>query len=189
MTSATLQDVYESASSKMDGALQSLTKHLIGVRGGQASPAMMENVKVSYYGQMTPMLQVGAITAPEAQLLVVNPWDKGAIKEIERSIQKLNLGGAVSNDGNVVRLTIPSLTEERRQELAKQVRQIGEEHKVAIRNIRRDANDEAKQLEKNKAISEDDLKQARNEIQKMTDQAIEKVSDLIAEKEQEILTI
>ena len=189
MTSTTLEEVYDNGSQKMQGALQSLKKNLNSMRSGQASPAMLENVKVSYYGQITPMTQVGTIVAPEPQLLVVSPWDKGAIKEIERSIQKLNLGGAISNDGNVVRMTLPSLTEERRQEIAKQVRQIGEEHKVAIRNIRRDANDEAKQLEKDKAISEDDLKHARNEIQKMTDKAIEDVSQLIADKEKEILTL
>ena len=189
MTNTTLKEVYDHTSQKMDRSLQSLTKSLASVRSGQASPAMLENIKVSYYGQMTPMTQVGTITAPEPQLLMVNPWDKSSIKEIERSIQKLNLGGAISNDGNVVRMTIPSLTEERRKELAKQVRQIGEEYKVAIRNLRRDANEEVKQLEKDKFISEDDLKHARKEIQKMTDQTIEKVSHLIADKENQILTI
>ncbi len=172
---------------KMDKTIDALKKDFAQIRSGRANPAMVEDIKVEYYGAMTPMNQMGNVTAPEPRLLVINPYDKSAIKNIEKAIQASGLGFSPNNDGSVVRIPLPELTGERRKELVKLVKQKAEEKKVAIRNIRRDANDD---LKKSSAeISQDEQKAHQDDIQKTTDSYISKIGALTDEKEKEITTV
>jgi ribosome recycling factor len=184
-----LENIKKQSAEKMEKAIQVLKKDLASMRAGRATPALLEKVTVSYYGSEMPVNQLANISAPEPRLLVVQPWDKSALAEIERAILKSELGLTPTNDGNVIRITIPALTEERRAELVKVVKKTGEESKVAIRNIRRDANEEIKKLGKNGEISEDDVRRGQDEIQKLTDRYIREVDEVIAAKEKEIMEI
>ncbi|MDO4555507.1 MAG: ribosome recycling factor [Lachnospiraceae bacterium] len=174
---------------KMEKTLASLGRDYQGIRAGRANPHILDKIKVDYYGTPTPLQQVGNISVPEARMLVIQPWDSSLIKAIEKAIQNSDIGINPSNDGKVIRLVFPELTEERRKELVKDVKKKGENAKVAIRNIRRDANDFLKKQNKASEISEDELKDNEEKVQKMTDKFIKEVDKAIDEKSQEILTI
>ena len=165
---------------KMEKSLDVLLDEYASIRAGRANPHVLDKIKVDYYGTPTPIQQVGNISVPEARMIVIQPWEKSLLKEIEKAILVSDLGINPTNDGNVIRLVFPELTEERRKELAKDVKKKGEGAKVAIRNIRRDANEAFKKMEKNDEISEDDLKDAEEKIQKITDKAIEKIDKAVA---------
>lgn len=184
-----LENIKKQSAEKMEKAIQVLKKDLASLRAGRATPALLEKVTVSYYGSEMPVNQLASISAPEPRLLVIQPWDKSALTEIERAILKSELGLTPTNDGNVIRITIPALTEERRAELVKVVKKSGEDSKVAIRNIRRDANEEIKKLGKNGGISEDEVRRGQDEIQKLTDGYIQKVDEVIGAKEKEIMEV
>lgn len=178
--------VYEE---KMEKSIDSMLSDFATIRAGRANPHVLDKIKVDYYGTPTPIQQVGNISVPEARMILIQPWEKSLIKAIEKAIQTSDLGINPSNDGSVIRLVFPELTEERRKELSKDVKKKGEETKVAVRNIRRDANDTFKKMEKADEISEDDLKDAEEKVQKMTDKAIEKIDKAVENKTKEILTV
>ena len=178
--------VYEE---KMEKSINAMMDEFASIRAGRANPHVLDKIKVDYYGTPTPIQQVGNISVPEARMIVIQPWEKSLIKAIEKAIQASDLGINPSNDGSVIRLVFPELTEDRRKELAKDVKKKGEAAKVAVRNIRRDANEAFKKQEKNNEISEDDLKDATEQIQKITDKAIEKVDKAVENKTKEILTV
>ncbi|BCU82075.1 ribosome-recycling factor [Polycladomyces abyssicola] len=184
-----LEPVKKQASDKMEKAIQVLKKDLAALRAGRATPALLDKVVVEYYGSEMPVNQLANISTPDPRTLVIQPWDKSALAEIERAIMKSDLGLTPSNDGNVIRINLPALTQERRAELVKVVKKTGEEAKVAIRNIRRDANDEIKKLEKNGDISEDESRRGQDEIQKLTDKFIQEADKVVAAKEKEIMEI
>jgi ribosome recycling factor len=177
------------AEERMKKSLSNLEEEFNSMRTGRASAGLFERIKVNYYGQTTPLNQAATISVPEARLVVIQPWDKSLLTEIEKAIQKSELSVNPSNDGKVLRIQIPPLTEERRKELVKFARNVAEQGKVAVRNIRRDANEELKKLLKNSDISEDEEKRAAEEIQKLTDTYIEKMSALLEEKEKEIMEV
>ena len=184
-----IQDVKKRMTEKMDGAIEFLRKELSGLRTGRASLALLDGVTLDYYGSPTPLQQVAALAVPESRLITIQPWETRLIPEIEKAISTSGLGLTPSNDGKIIRVSIPYLTEERRKELAKIAKKMAEEGRVAIRNIRRDANDELKKLEKQSGLSQDDVRKAQDEIQKATDQYIHKVDDLLQKKESEIMKI
>ena len=179
------QSIKKNAEERMDKTLQALRRDLATLRAGRASPALLEKVQAEYYGAMMPVNQLGSIHTPDPRTLVIQPWDKSALAAIERAILKSDLGLTPVNDGEVIRISIPPLTEERRMELVKSTRKLGEEAKVAIRNIRRDANDEIKKKEKSE-ISEDESRRYQEDIQKLTDRFIAEVDKMLAAKEKEI---
>ena len=179
------QSIKKNAEERMDKTLQALRRDLATLRAGRASPALLEKVQAEYYGAMMPVNQLGSITTPDPRTLVIQPWDKSALAAIERAILKSDLGLTPVNDGEVIRISIPPLTEERRMELVKSTRKLGEEAKVAIRNIRRDANDEIKKKEKSE-ISEDESRRYQEDIQKLTDRFIAEIDKMLAAKEKEI---
>lgn len=179
----------KNAEKKMNRAIEVLENDLASIRAGRANPAILEKVTVEYYGVPTPLQQVGTISVPEARTIVIQPWDTTLLNAIEKAIQTSDVGINPNNDGKVIRLNFPPLTEERRKELVKGVSKRGEEAKVAIRNCRRDAIEGFKKQKKANEITEDDLKEMEEEIQKMTDRFIKKVSDIIAAKEKEILEV
>ena len=174
---------------KMEKTMASLDRDYQGIRAGRANPHILDKIKVDYYGTPTPLQQVGNINVPEARMLVIQPWDSSLIKAIEKAIQNSDIGINPSNDGKVIRLVFPELTEERRKELVKDVKKKGEQAKVAIRNIRRDANDYLKKQNKANEISEDELKDNEEKVQKMTDKYIKAVDQAVDAKAKEILTI
>lgn len=174
---------------KMDKTIDSLMNDYASIRAGRANPHVLDKIKVDYYGTPTPIQQVGNISVPEARMILIQPWEKSLLKAIEKAIQTSDLGINPNNDGSCIRLIFPELTEDRRKELAKDVKKKGENAKVAVRNIRRDANDTFKKMEKNDEISEDDLKDAEEQIQKITDKAIEKIDKAVENKTKEILTV
>ena len=173
---------------KMKKALDYLQSDLASVRAGRANPHVLDKIKVDYYGTPTPLQQVGNITVPEARMLQIAPWDKSMIKDIEKALMASDLGITPSNDGTVIRLVFPELTEERRKELAKDIKKKGEEAKVAVRNIRRDGNDAFKKLSKTE-VSEDEIKDLTDELQKMTDKYIKEIDALVDEKSKEIMKL
>ncbi len=173
---------------KMKKALEFLQSDLSSVRAGRANPHVLDRIKVDYYGTPTPLQQVGNITVPEPRMLQIAPWDKSMIKDIEKAIMASDLGITPSNDGAVIRLIFPELTEERRKELAKDIKKKGEEAKVAVRNIRRDGNDAFKKLSKTE-VSEDEIKDLTDELQKMTDKYIKDIDALVDEKAKEIMKV
>lgn len=181
--------IVEHANERFTHSHESLAREFAAIRAGRANASLLDRIEVEYYGAPTPLNQLASITVPEARVLLISPFDKGSIKDIERAINESDLGINPANDGSVIRLVIPALTEETRKDLAKEVKKIGENAKIAIRNIRRDAMDEAKKQEKDKEITEDELKTLENDIQKATDQAVKKIDGMIAEKEKEILTV
>lgn len=180
---------YTSIEEKMDKTISVFNENLSEVRAGRANPAILNKVKIDYYGTPTPINQVAGVSVPEARLIVIQPWDASVLKEIERAILASDIGINPNNDGKVIRLNFPELNEERRKELVKDIRKTAEEAKVAIRSIRRDAIDEAKEMQKKSEITEDDLKNEEDQIQKLTDKKIEEIDSLLAAKEKEIMTI
>lgn len=180
---------YSEMKSKNEKAINSLSERLSEVRAGRANPAILNKVKIDYYGTPTPINQVAGVSIPEARMIVIQPWDVSILKEIEKAILASDIGINPNNDGKVIRLIFPELTEERRKELVKEIKRYAEDTKVAIRNIRRDTMDEAKDMQKDGEITEDDLKSIENEIQKITDKYIEDVDKLIFAKETEIMSI
>lgn len=173
----------------MQKAVDATKREFGAVRTGRATPALLERVTVDYYGVQTPVTQVASVTVPDPRLLVVQPWDKTLVKEVERAIMKSELGLTPSTDGAVIRLPIPTLTEERRRELVKVVRKHAEEGRVAIRNIRRDHKDKVEHLEKEGSVSEDDSRRAVDELQKLTDRYIKEIDGLLTAKEKEIMEV
>ena len=174
---------------KMKKTLASLESELVTIRAGRANPHVLDKIKVDYYGTPTPIQQVGNISVPEARMILIQPWEKSLIRPIEKAIQTSELGINPSNDGSVIRLVFPELTEERRKELAKDVKKKGENAKVAIRNIRRDANDSFKKLSKSADVSEDEVKELEDGAQKMTDKYITEIDKAVEAKTKEILTV
>ena len=178
--------VYEE---KMEKTISVFKENLSEIRAGRANPAILNKIMVDYYGVPTPINQVAGISVPEARLIVIQPWDLNLLKEIEKEILKADIGINPNNDGKVIRLAFPELNEERRKELVKEVRKIAEEAKVSIRAIRRDGIDEAKAKQKDSEITEDELKVAETEIQKITDKNIEEIDKILADKETEIMSV
>jgi ribosome recycling factor len=172
---------------RMKKSINALKDELNTIRTGRASAALFDKIRVDYYGDKSPLSQVATISIPEARLVVIQPWDKGLIGEIEKAIQKSELSLNPSNDGKVIRIAIPPLTEERRKELAKQAKAQAEQSRVAIRNIRRDGNEELKKLEKDGTLTEDGLKTAEEELQKATDKFIQEINKILEDKEKEIM--
>lgn len=182
------QEIKMSAEERMEKAISSLKREFSTLRAGKASPALLDRIQVEYYGTTTPLNQLANITTPDSRTLLIQPWDKSSVSEIERAIMKSDVGMTPSNDGGTIRLSVPMLTEERRMELVKTAKKIAEEAKVAIRNIRRDANDNIKKLEKSE-ISEDESKRFQDDIQKLTDKFIAESDKVLATKEKEILEV
>ena len=178
--------VYED---KMNKSLDALLNEYASIRAGRANPKVLDKIRVDYYGTPTPIQQVGNVSVPEARMLVIQPWEKSLLKAIEKAILTSDLGINPTNDGSVIRLVFPVLTEERRKELAKDVKKKGEGAKVAVRNIRRDANDSFKKMEKADEISEDEKTEAEEKIQKLTDKMIEKIDKAVETKMKEIMTV
>ncbi len=183
------KEVMKDAESRMKKAVEIYQYELQGIRTGRASPLLVERLEVDYYGTMTPLNQIAAITVPEPHLISIKPWDVSAIKAIEKAILKSGLGLTPNNDGKIIRLVVPPLTEERRRELVKLVHSKTEEAKVAIRNVRRDAIEDLRKMEKNGDITEDDLKDGKEEVQKLTDKYIEEIEKLEKQKEDEIMEV
>ena len=184
-----VEDVKKQAQDKMSKTVASLTEDFKKVRTGRAQVSMLDNIRVNYYGNPSPLNQVASVSTPDAKTFLIAPWETSILKEIEQSIVKSDIGMAPINDGKVIRLKVPDLTEERRKDLAKQVSKIAEEARVAVRLIRRDANEALKKAAKDKAISEDETKRGETDVQKITDDFIKKVDQLAKEKEQSILTL
>ncbi|BCG59653.1 ribosome recycling factor [Paenibacillus sp. URB8-2] len=182
------QSVKKNAEERMEKAILSLKRDLSTLRAGRATPSLLDRIQVEYYGAPTPVNQLANINTPDSRTLLIQPWDKSSLADIERAIMKSDLGLTPANDGSTIRLTIPALTEERRGELVKLTKKFGEEAKVAIRNIRRDANDEIKKLEKN-GISEDESRGHQDNIQKSTDKFVAEVDKVLLAKEKEIMEV
>ncbi len=182
-----IQDIYEETRTRMGKSIAALKKELQRVRTGRASLSLLDGIKVDYYGTPTPLNQVASLSVPESRLIVIQPWDTSAIKDIEKGILKSRLDLTPTNDGKIIRITIPPLTEQRRKELVKIVSKMCEEYKVAIRNIRRDSNEMIKGLKNDGDIAEDDAFKAQDQIQKITDEHIKEIDGIYKEKEKEIL--
>lgn len=184
-----MKETIANAEAKMQKSIDALNNEYSAIRAGRANPAILDKIKVEYYGTPTPINQLGNVSVPEARTLLIQPWDASVLKEIEKEIQKSDIGINPTNDGKVIRLNFPPLTEERRKALVKDVSKIAENSKVAIRNLRRDAIDKIKALKKDNKITEDDVKDAEDKIQKLTDKYVKTVDDVAKEKEKEILTV
>ena len=184
-----IADVKSKTSAGMVKALESFKRDLSKVRTGRASLALLDDVRVDYYGTPTPLNQVAALAVPEPRLITIQPWEKNLAGEIEKAILKADLGLNPSSDGQLIRLVFPPLTEDRRKEMVKQVKRLGEEAKIAVRNVRREGNDTLKKLEKDKELTEDDLKRGEKEIQDVTDDYVARVDKIIAEKEKDLMEI
>ncbi len=187
--SADLTDLKSKTKAGMEKAVEALRRDLSRVRTGRASLSILDDVRIDYYGTPTPLNQVGTLAVPEPRLITIQTWEKKLIPEIERAIQKADLGINPTNDGIVIRLAFPALTEERRKEMVKQIKKMGEEGKIAVRNARRDANEALKKLLKDKAVSEDDEKRGEKEIQELTDEYIVRIDKVLADKEKELMEI
>ena len=183
------KDVIKEVRVRMDSAIEDFKRKLATVRTGRAAVSLLDSVVVDYYGTMTPLSQMASVHAPEPQMLTVQPWDQTQIGAIEKAIRAADLGLNPSNDGKLVRVPIPPLTEERRKQLAKQVHDVAEDHRTAVRQVRRDGNDRLKKMFKDKAISEDTERNALDEIQKLTDSYIGKIDELTRSKEKEIMSV
>jgi ribosome recycling factor len=181
-----LEQVLKNAEERMDKAAQALKRDLVTVRAGRATPAMLDKITVEYYGSQMPINQVAGVNSPEPRVLVISPWERNMLSEIEKAIQKSDLGINPSNDGSVIRLTVPILTEQRRQELVKQVKKMAEEARIAVRNIRRDANDELKKKEKAGDFSEDEARRGADRIQVLTDKAVAEIDKAAIQKEHDL---
>jgi ribosome recycling factor len=182
------QAIKKHAEERMEKAIAALKRDLATLRAGRATPAILDRVQAEYYGTPTPVNQLGSITTPDSRTLVIQPWDKSALAAIEKAILKSDVGLTPANDGTIIRLVVPPLTEERRADLVKSTKKFGEEAKVAIRNIRRDANDDIKKLEKSE-ISEDESRRHQEDVQKLTDRFVAEVDKILAAKEKEIMEV
>ena len=182
-------EVMDQLREKMDSSLEALKRELVKIRTGRASLSLLDGISVDAYGSLMPLNQVGTLTIPESRMIAIQPWDPQMLAVIEKAILSSDLGLTPANDGKVIRLTIPQLTEERRKELVKQVKKIAEDFKVAIRNVRREANDSLKNLKKDKEISEDDMFRFQDDAQKETDSYIKKIDEIAAGKEKEIMEV
>ncbi|QIA26958.1 ribosome recycling factor [Thermaerobacter sp. PB12/4term] len=180
-----IEDILRETRERMEARAENFRRELAGVRAGRATPALLEKIRVDYYGTPMPIHQLATITAPEPRMLVVQPWDKGVMGEIERAIAKSDLGVNPSSDGQVIRIVLPPLTEETRNELVKRVRKMAEEERVAVRNLRRQANEDLKDLE-DEGFSEDEIRRAQEKVQELTDRIIARIDELLAAKEKEI---
>jgi ribosome recycling factor len=183
------EEVTKELKAGIDRTLDALRKELAKIRTGRASTALVENIRVNYYGTPTPLTGVASIAVPEPRLITIKPWEKPLLKDIEKAIREANIGITPMNDGEIIRLPIPPLTEERRKDLAKQVKSQGEEHKVAVRNLRRDANERLKGLLKDKKITEDDNKRTTEKVQKETDAGVTQIDQIVAKKEKEVMEV
>ncbi|PRR80258.1 Ribosome-recycling factor [Clostridium liquoris] len=184
-----IKEIISIADEKMEKTINVLQKELASMKAGRATPAMLDKIEVEYYGSITPISQIASISVPESRILQIQPWDKTAIKAIEKAILKSDLGLNPNNDGTVIRLLIPELTEETRKNIVKTIKKTGEETKIAIRSIRRDCNDKIKALKKESDISEDEIKKAEEDIQKRTDNFIKEVDKILEVKEKEVMTV
>lgn len=184
-----MEEIMMTYEEKMDKSYDNLLSEYGSIRAGRANPHILDKLRVDYYGAPTPIQQVGNVSVPEARMIVIQPWDASLLKEIEKAIMMSDIGITPTNDGKVIRLVFPELTEERRKDLVKDVKKKGEAAKVAIRNIRRDANDAVKKKGKEDGISEDEIKGYEEDIQKLTDKYIAKIDKAVDEKAQEILTV
>lgn len=186
---AEIKEILSTAQTKMQKTIEVLRVDLASVRAGRASVSLLDKVMVEYYGTPTPVNQVASVTVPEPRMIVIQPWEKNLLKDIERAIMKSDLGLNPNSDGSVIRLNLPQLTEERRKELVKNVHKKAEDARVSIRNLRREANDSVKKAEKAKEITEDEAKKANDDIQKMTDKFIKEVDTVMEHKEKEVMEI
>ncbi|QKQ05786.1 ribosome recycling factor [Staphylococcus saprophyticus] len=184
-----MSDIINETKSKMQKSIDNLSRELANISAGRANSNLLNGVNVDYYGAPIPVQQLASISVPEARLLVISPYDKSSVGNIEKAINAANLGVNPSSDGEVIRISVPALTEERRKELVKDVKKIGEDAKVAVRNVRRDSNDELKKQQKNSDITEDDLRTQTDDVQKLTDDSIKEVEKLLEEKEQDIMSV
>ncbi len=184
-----IDDALLDATERMEKAAEALRRDLATIRTGRASPALVEHLKVDYYGTPTPLNQLATISTPEARLIVVQPWDRGSIGAVEKAILKSDIGLNPSNDGTLIRLAIPQLTEERRRDIAKQVRKRVEDARVEVRNIRRDCHDHIRRLEHEHEISQDDMHRAETDLQKLTDDHVKEIDKVGHEKEEEVLAV
>ena len=184
-----MKEIQNKLQQQMDKTIEALKHEFATIRAGRANAQMLDKIRVDYYGTPTPINQVGSISVPEPRTLMISPWDKSAMKEIEKAIRNSDLGFNPTNDGEVIRISVPALTEERRKELCKQAKKSAEEFKVRIRNERRDANDKLKKLEKEGEITEDDLKKAQDNVQKMTDKYTKEIDTLLDAKEKDIMAV
>ena len=184
-----LQDILDTAKEKMKKSCEVYERDMMGLRAGRANPKLLDRIMVDYYGTPTPVNQVAKVSVPEPRMIVIQPWEKTLMKELEKAILKSELGLTPNSDGNAIRLTIPQLTKERREELKKTVNKKAEEAKVALRNLRRDANEAIKKLEKNKEIAEDDSKKGQEDMQKLVDKYVKMVDSVKAGKEKEIMEV
>ena len=184
-----MSDIINDTKSKMQKSVDNLSRELANISAGRANSNLLNGVTVDYYGAPTQVQQLASISVPEARLLVIAPYDKSSVGNIEKAINAANLGVNPSSDGEVIRISVPALTEERRKDLVKEVKKIGEDAKVAVRNVRRDANDELKKQQKNADITEDDLKSQTADVQKLTDDSIKEIDKLLEEKEQDIMSV
>jgi ribosome recycling factor len=180
---------YKEFEAKMTKAIQALKEELAGLRAGRANPAILDKITVDYYGVPTPINQLGSISVPEARVIVIQPWEQKILKDVEKAIQKADIGINPSNDGKVIRLVFPVLTEERRKELTKSVKKQGEDAKIAVRAVRREAIEKFKAQEKKSEITEDDLRVAEQDIQKMTDKFVADIDKIVETKEKEIMEV
>ena len=185
----TQQAVQKDLETRMQQAIDVLTREFAGVRTGRANAALLDSVRVEAYGNMTPINQLASVSVPDPRTIVIQPWDASQIKEIEKGLVKSDIGITPSNDGKVIRLTMPALTEERRKQLAKAVGKLAEDARVSVRNVRREANDKLKALAKEKKISEDEERRGHDQIQKATDRFTARIEELTKKKEQEVLTV
>lgn len=184
-----MKEVLNTASDKMEKTLKVLSSDFAAIRAGRANPAVLDRITVDYYGTQTPINQMAAVSVQDARVLVIQPWDKTSLKAIEKAIQASDLGINPANDGSVIRLTFPQLTEERRKDLCKEIKKLGEDAKVAVRSIRRDANDKVKNMKKEGELTEDDVKVFDKDIQKLTDKFTDLIDSEVSVKEKEILSI
>ena len=184
-----MSEIIQDTKSRMKKSIENLSRELANISAGRANSNLLNGVNVDYYGAPTPVQQLASINVPEARLLVISPYDKSSVADIEKAIIAANLGVNPTSDGEVIRITVPALTEERRKELVKNVKKIGEDSKVSIRNIRRDINDQFKKDEKNGDITEDDLRSQTEDVQKVTDNSIKEIDNLVDEKEKDIMSV
>lgn len=184
-----MKELQKQLESKMNKTIEALKYDYTSIRAGRANAQILDKIRVDYYGTPTPVNQVGAVSVPEPRTIMISPWDKSAMAEIEKAIRNSDLGLNPTNDGNVIRLSVPALTEERRKELAKQVHKVAEEFKVRLRNERRDANDKLKKMEKDGEITADELKKGQEEVQKTTDKFIKEIDAVAKAKEADIMEV
>ena len=184
-----IKDVIKKSEEKMNKTINSLNSELATMKAGRANPTMLDRIQVEYYGSMCPLNQVANVSSPEPRLLVITPWEKPMLKEIEKAILKSDLGINPNNDGTIIRLLVPELTEETRKNLVKNVKKVGEQAKVAKRSIRKDANDKVKKKKKEGTITEDEMKKGEDDIQKVTDKFVKEIDTIVAAKEKEIMSI